>query len=74
MLLLADVFDMRQYRRAAVAHELHLSAILAAAERNDTTDRLGRFERDVEKDEIGYAARQRLMHPLAIGELLGIDA
>ncbi len=42
-LLFADVLDMRQHRRAAAAHELHLPAIVAAAERDDAADRLGGF-------------------------------
>ena len=70
----ADAFDMREHRGAAVAHELHLAAIAAFAERDDAGNGFGGFERDVEEDQIGRAPRQHRMQCTAVGKFLGIDA
>ena len=57
--LVADTLDVREHRRTAVRHQLHIAAVTALAERHDAADRFGRFQCDVEEDRIGGAAAQR---------------
>ena len=73
-LLFADAVDVGEHGRAATRYELHPPAIVCVAERDDAGDRFGEFERDVEKDHIGRAARQGLAQSLTVGKFLGIDA
>lgn len=74
LLLLANAFDMREYGRAAIAHQLDAAAIAIVAERNDATDRFRGFDGDVEKDDVRRAPRQSGEQPLTAFEFLGVDA
>ena len=72
--LLADALDVLEHRRAAVAHQLHEAEDNRLAERDHRFDGVGGFERDIEEDELGVAAGDRLAERCAVGEFLGVDA
>src|SRR5580692_829616 len=74
MLLLADAFDMGQYRRAAGAHELNLPAIAALAECDDARNCFGGLEWNVEKNQIGRAPLEGRKHSTAVGKFLSVDS
>ncbi len=72
--LLTDALDVFEHGGAAAAHQLHVAAVAAAAERDHAFDGVGGFQRDVEEHDIGSAAAQRGAKRLAVGEFLGVDA
>jgi hypothetical protein len=72
--LLADALHMLEHGGAAGAHELHVARIPVLAERDDAFDGFGRFDRDIEKHEVGGAPGQRDTERCAVGELLRVDA
>ena len=70
----ADILDVLEHRRAALAHQLHIAAKTAFAERDHCFDGVGGFERNVEEDEVGNAAADGLAHVRAVGKLHRVDA
>ena len=61
LVLLADLLEVFQHRRAAVAHQLHRAGVAEPAQRLDRLDRVAGVQIDVEEDQVrrrGASARR----------------
>ncbi len=70
----ADVLDVLQHRRAAIAHQLDRAIEGVTRQRNHGLDCVGRLQGNVQEDEVRRALGRGGAHRGAIGKLNRVDA